>query len=90
MSGPGKQLDGYRCSKCVGRRTRCKKCRARRNEVKRARLDRKRTAGICLQCADDALPGLTLCKRHNEANNETSGAAHANARALKQRTDFSP
>jgi len=81
MSGQGSQLDGYRCIVCRKRRNRCLRCAAARRvkvqELHRAKADR----GECLDCDGAAVPGMTRCQLHRDANNARSRASHARRRA---------
>jgi hypothetical protein len=80
-SGPGSQLDPYRCDACRRRKNRCVDCRAKRAAARRDLLDRKRAAGICLECTDRAIKGQVRCVAHAAANNARSSAAHKRRRA---------
>lgn len=73
--------DGYRCDACRRKRNRCETCRAARAAAQRATRAAKRKAGTCLQCSEDALPGMTLCAYHRAQNNGISAASHAARRS---------
>jgi hypothetical protein len=47
---------------------RCVSCRAAHAAMRRAYLDRRRAAGICLECPAPVVPGTQRCPIHTEAN----------------------
>jgi DNA repair protein RadC len=58
---------GYRCAACRHTK-RCDGCRLRLSAARKRLFERKRVLGQCMQCRDDALPGLTLCEICRDTN----------------------
>ena len=59
-----------------------------RNEENRInqkkRRERLRAAGLCPYCGEPALPGHTLCPKHNEENNRKARERTARKKAEKE------
>lgn len=80
MSGPGKNGDSYRCDACRQKRNRCAPCRAARAEYRRELQNRKRAAGICIECTEAAIEGQTRCEVHEDRNRQRSRAGQRKRR----------
>jgi hypothetical protein len=51
-----------------GRHLRCGPCRGKLLAIMRAKRAARKAAGLCIDCGEPALKGITRCKRHKLAN----------------------